>query len=104
MLKKGDVTTRFGPVLQRGYISAIAPYEGSSLITEILLDARTAGGMSGSPVFTVDDGKVIGIHNAGWEATTACAIPINKDKIENWYNFHIKLSANQFKRPEFPTI
>lgn len=77
MLKRQEKTYRFGPVLQQGYISAIAPFDTYSHVEEFLLDIRTAGGMSGSPVFLPSDGSAIGILYAGWDATTSLAIPID---------------------------
>ena len=77
MLKRQEKTYRFGPVLQQGYISAIAPFDTYSRVEELLLDLRTAPGMSGSPVFLPNDGSVIGILHAGWDATTSLAVPID---------------------------
>lgn len=93
MLKRGNRIYRFGPVLQQGYISAISPFDGSSEMDEILLDVRTAGGMSGSPVFLPEDGTVVGVHYAGWEATTALAIPLHAGKIDPWLREHENAKA-----------
>jgi hypothetical protein len=73
---------RFGPVLQQGYISAIAPYDQGLMVERILLDVRTSPGMSGSPVFDSGTGSVIGIHDAGREATTAFAIPLDRQTVD----------------------
>lgn len=51
---------RFGPVLQRGIISAESPFFGTE-IDGYLIDVMVQGGASGSPVFRTDDGKVVGI-------------------------------------------
>ena len=83
MLAPQGTLSRFGPVLQQGYISAISPYDVSSRIDELLLDVRTAGGMSGSPVFR-QDGRVIGILYRAWEATTSVAIPIDDARVGEW--------------------
>ena len=71
ILKRDSKIYRWGPVFQQGSISAISPFDGATEPDEILLDVRTAGGMSGSPIFRPKTGEVIGIHYAGIEATTA---------------------------------
>jgi S1-C subfamily serine protease len=71
-----DYFVRWGPVLQQGHISAVSPVDTTMLPDEILLDVRTAPGMSGSPIFRPESGEVIGIHYAGIEATTALGVPI----------------------------
>ena len=74
--------TRFGPILQQGHVSALSPYDGMK-VNEILMDVRTAGGMSGSPVFRRDTGEVFGINCSGTRATaaamttTAHALPLD---------------------------
>lgn len=90
MLTKEGRIYRFGPVLQQGYISAIAPYDVArgQQIRELLLDVRTAGGMSGSPVISPQDGAVIGIHYAGFEATTQFAIPLDQTKLDQWLELY----------------
>jgi hypothetical protein len=72
---------RFGPVLQQGYISGLAPYDLAGLVDRILLDVRTAKGMSGAPVFDPRTGCVIGLHSSGIDDTVAFAIPISSDMI-----------------------
>lgn len=86
MLTKDLKMFRFGPVMQQGFISAIAPFHSvdPTEINEILLDVRTAGGMSGAPVFWPHTGKVFGIHYGGWEATTQLALPLTKEKVDGW--------------------
>lgn len=89
MLARDGHVVRFGPVLQYGYVSALAPYDGIRVLTEILMDIRTAEGMSGAPVFRPMEGTVVGVHRAGWEATTAVAIPITPQQITGWLKVHI---------------
>ncbi len=82
---------RFGPVLQQGYVSAIAPYDtSSSRVEELLLDIRVAGGMSGSPVFCPGDGTVVGMVYGTWEATTAVAVPVDSKRVSQWLAMHDK--------------
>ena len=69
---------RWGPVVQQGHISAISPFDTATRPDEILLDVRTAEGMSGAPVFQPEDGTVVAVHYAGIEATTAFGIPITQ--------------------------
>ena len=95
MLAPGGTLRRFGPVVQQGYLSAVSPYDVSSRIDELLLDVRTAGGMSGSPVFRPADGSVIGIHYGGWEATTSVAIPIDDKTVQQWLAVHDQNRASQ---------
>jgi V8-like Glu-specific endopeptidase len=81
---------RFGPILQQGYISAIAPFHNahSEAIEELLLDTRTAKGMSGAPVIRVSDGLALGVHWGGLEATMALAVPLDKTRLANWIAAH----------------
>jgi V8-like Glu-specific endopeptidase len=80
---------RFGPVIQQGYVSGLSPFAGSEAPEEILLDVRTAHGMSGSPVVRSTTGEVIGLH---YEAvmekasitTTSFAIPLDSQRIARW--------------------
>jgi S1-C subfamily serine protease len=81
--KDGSRVYRWGPVLQQGYISAVSPFEKANPPNEILLDARIAGGMSGAPVFRPSDGTVIGIIYKAWEATTALALPLDAQVVQN---------------------
>lgn len=80
MLERGT-TYRWGPVVQRGHVSSVSPFDTSTTPNDILLDVRTASGMSGAPVFRPKDGMVVGVHYAGIEATTAFAIPITKASV-----------------------
>lgn len=87
MMKDGEVY-RLGPVIQHGYISGLSPFGRTKYPDEILLDVRTAKGMSGSPVFRPNIGSVIGIHNEAISAsgisTTSYAIPLRKDIVVDW--------------------
>lgn len=85
--KHRELFNRFGPVLQQGYISAIAPLDDVSTVDNFLLDINYAGGMSGSPVFRIDDGLVVGLFYAGL-GISAFAIPIDADKINEWLKLH----------------
>lgn len=87
MLTEEGRVYRFGPVLQQGYVSAIAPFDEQPP-KKFLLDIRTAPGMSGCPVVQSNDGQVIGIHYAGWEATTALALPLDSQLIEALLTVH----------------
>lgn len=88
LLSREGVTYRFGPILQQGYVSAIAPFDGAGGVREILLDIRTAPGMSGSPVFRKFDGAVIGIHHKGIDPVTQFAIPLDPEKVKEWIKKH----------------
>ena len=74
-------TYRFGPILQQGHISAISPFEHAPVVNRVLLDVRTARGMSGAPVFNPYTGSVIAVHNSGIEDTVAFAIPLSTQLI-----------------------
>jgi hypothetical protein len=97
MLAPNGTVRRFGPVVNQGYISSISPFDVSSRIDELLLDVRTAGGMSGSPVFRPADGTVLGIIYGGWEATTSAAIPIDDNKVQHWLAAHDQNRAQAVK-------
>jgi S1-C subfamily serine protease len=88
MLKKNSKIYRWGPVIQRGFISAISPFDTTDAPDEILLDVRTADGMSGAPIFRPSNGEVIGIHYAGWEATTALGLPLTQKKLSDWLSIY----------------
>jgi hypothetical protein len=78
---KTEVLGRFGPIVQRGCVSAVAPFDGVPP-SAILLDLVTARAASGSPVFRLDTGEVIGMLGEGQEqrqATTSIAIPVEED-------------------------
>jgi len=94
LLEKDGKVNRWGPVLQRGWVSAIAPFEGVGIPREFLLDVRAADGISGSPVFRPDTGKVIGVLHSGTASknvdqnvavsTTAFAQPISEVQLADW--------------------
>ncbi len=86
-----NVIHRFGPVLQQGYVSALAPYDLNAPAKEYLLDVRTMAGMSGSPVFNPETGEVIAIHYAGNEITTSFAVPLDETIISEFLKFHDRL-------------
>lgn len=97
MLKRGHKIYRWGPVFQQGSISAISPFDGATDPDEILLDVRTAGGMSGAPIFRPSNAEVIGIHYAGWEATTALGLPLTQIDVNAWlalYDDELESSEN----------
>jgi hypothetical protein len=83
---EGKRIYRSGPVVQQGFISALAPYHSNKRITKILLDIRTARGMSGAPVFLPSTGEVIGVHEGGREATMAYAIPLDQRIMAEWFD------------------
>lgn len=83
---------RFGPILQQGYLSAVAPIHGCNVVTRLLLDIRTTSGLSGSPVFNPDNGEVIGIHFASNKTTTAFAVPLDAERVQSYVsNFDTSL-------------
>lgn len=85
MLTKDSKIYRWGPVVQRGFVSAISPFDTADNPDEILLDVRTAPGMSGAPIFRPSNGEVIGIHHSGWDdQTTALGLPLTKAEIDAW--------------------
>jgi hypothetical protein len=95
---------RSGPILQQGYVSALAPFPDADRVERILLDMRTSRGMSGAPVFSAEDGVVIGLHQAGLGIVTAFAvsltIPFVNQLCHTWLDAangkptaHIKLQA-----------
>ncbi len=78
-----------GPVVQRGFISALSPFDTATEPDEILLDVRTAGGMSGAPIFRPSNGEVIGIHHSGWDdMTTALGVPLTKQNVNAWLDLY----------------
>ena len=85
---------RFGPILQKGYISATTPFGSKvSEADRVLLDMRIAGGMSGSPVFDPVNGMVVGIIYAGrgegLDGTVfAVAVPLDETRIMNWLHVY----------------
>lgn len=79
---------RVGPVLQQGYISAIAPHDGSDHVERMLLDIRTTRGMSGGAVFCASTGVAIGVHTSGFgsdasdAAVLAFAAPLTQSIVD----------------------
>ncbi|TFH32676.1 MAG: serine protease [Anaerolineales bacterium] len=69
---------RWGPVVQQGHISAVSPFDTTTMPDELLLDVRRAGGMSGAPIFKPGTGTVIGVHYSGIEGTIAFGVPITR--------------------------
>lgn len=89
MLTKDAKVYRWGPVIQRGFISAISPFDTATEPDEILLDVRTAAGMSGAPIFRPSNGEVIGIHHSGWDdQTTALGLPLTKQNVNAWLDLY----------------
>lgn len=84
MLKRSTKIYRWGPVIHQGSISAISPFDGAANPDELLLDVRTAHGMSGAPIFRPSNGEVIGILYAEWEATTALGLPMTQYAVDTW--------------------
>jgi V8-like Glu-specific endopeptidase len=96
---------RFGPVVHHGIVSGVAPFDVSDprRMSCILTDVNSAGGMSGSPVFTISNGNVIGLHFAGHEGTAGCAIPVDAKRVETWVRFYERIFVHG-ETPQFPTI
>ena len=76
---------RFGPVLQKGIVAAESPF-GGIVPHGYLIDVMVQGGASGSPVFQVSDGRVIGVVFArqpdlgeAWigESSASVSVPTN---------------------------
>ena len=87
MLQRGGKVYRWGPVVQQGHVSAVSPFDGvpqEFLPTELLLDVRIAGGMSGGPIVRPGDGRVVGIVHSTWESTTALGLPLIRDVVDGW--------------------
>lgn len=59
LIARGGLVERFGPVLQRGIVSASIPYVNA--VSTYLVNIMIQGGASGSPVFRTDNGRVIGV-------------------------------------------
>ncbi len=60
LIEEGGNISRVGPVLQRGIVAAVCPFEDAEPHA-YLIDVMTQGGASGSPVFRIDNGEVIGV-------------------------------------------
>ncbi len=100
LLERDGRTYRFGPVLQQGYISAVAPFDSASKASELLMDIRIAGGMSGSPVVRISDGQVVGIARAAWEATTGIAVPLNSSILKLALTLHAERAREAAMKKE----
>ena len=70
LLRRGKSVARFGPVLQRGIVAAISPFD-SAEPESYLLDLVTGHAASGSPVFRFTTGDVFGVITAGQFGKTA---------------------------------
>ena len=70
---------RFGPLLQQGAVSALAPYDRIAEPQQLLLDISVAGGASGSPVFSASSGEVFGIVHSGIPPVYTLALPLYRD-------------------------
>lgn len=88
---------RYGPVITSGIISAVSPFDSVNPreITTFLYDANNAGGMSGSPIFNPNNGKVLGIHYAGTPGVVSNGIPIDKKRADSWIEFFNRTAQNQ---------
>jgi hypothetical protein len=75
---------RLGPVVHQGFISGFRPWQRTHGIREMLLDARIAGGMSGSPVFWQETGTVVGVVYATHESVVGRAVPIDMVRVTAW--------------------
>jgi hypothetical protein len=94
LLERESELYRFGPVIQQGYISAVAPFDQTSRPTEILLDLQAAHGMSGSPIVLERTQQVIGvlyqiekemnIQRQQIRTTTAFGIPLTQGDVSEW--------------------
>jgi hypothetical protein len=90
-----ELIYRFGPILQHGYISGIAPYEHASHVDRLLLDVRTSRGMSGSPIFDPQSGTVLAIHDAGVGDTVAFGIPLSSEVMSQLLSIHASGSPGE---------
>jgi len=88
---------RYGPVINSGIISAVSPFDSVNPreITTFLYDANNAGGMSGSPIFNPNNGKVFGIHYAGTPGVVSNGIPIDSQRADSWIEFFNRTAENQ---------
>jgi S1-C subfamily serine protease len=89
--------SRFGPVIHRGIISGLGPFDVSEprRIVTFLTDLNTAGGLSGSPVFLPETGVVLGLHFAGVQRTLGYAIPIDQLRVQQWIDFYEKVMVRR---------
>jgi len=75
ILPRGDELHQLTPIAQKGIISAILPYAGIGNPHAFQLDIHVNPGSSGSPVFRVDSGEVIGIVFAAPQRAGHVRIP-----------------------------
>ncbi len=87
---------RYGPITFSGIISAVSPVDSIEprKITTFLYDANTAGGLSGSPVFNTENGKVIGINYAGAPGVIGMGIPLDQQRVDSWLDLLNKASKD----------
>lgn len=97
-------TYRVGPVLQHGYVSAIAPTDEADNVDRYLLDVRTNVGMSGGPVFDPYTGAVVGLHDRGLAYETAFAIPLSRGRIEYLLERSMELASGSALQIALPTV
>jgi hypothetical protein len=90
---------RFGPVMQFGQVSAIAPFDLSlDRMEAFLIDMRAGPGLSGSPVCTLSPLAVVGVHFAGNAKSVGLALPLGSHRLAVILKAHaeaIRLLANQ---------
>lgn len=97
MLQRDGKVYRWGPVVQQGHVSAMAPFDrlpGPRIPSEMLLDVRIAGGMSGAPIFRPQNGTVCGIVHSAWETTTAVGLPLTRPIIDGWLRQHDETTSS----------
>ena len=83
LIREGSMDQyRFGPLLQQGAVSALAPYGGVSQPEQILLDISVAGGASGSPAFSAESGEILGIVHSGVPPVYTLALPLYPDFVK----------------------
>ena len=70
--------------LRNGRWSGVGPNVFFLGLTSFLTDVSTAGGMSGSPVFLTDTGRVVGVHYAGVKGVLGCAVTIDEARLDGW--------------------
>jgi S1-C subfamily serine protease len=105
LLINGPGFWRSGPVVHAGIISGVAPFETTNPreITAVLTDLNSAPGMSGAPMFTPKDGKVVGLHYAGYQGTVGFALPVDQTRVDGWLEFYERIFVKG-EKPPFPKI
>jgi len=96
LLRDSPGINRWGPVIHQGLISGVSPYESANPrdLTAFLTDIYSAPGMSGSPVFVLPDGQVVGLHYGGLEGTVGAAIPLDAARVEGWISLYQETIAS----------